>query len=283
MTRPSRHTLRQLGNELANAWTLGAITDLFEDERVALGPQEAHGVFGGQRRGLMEQYLSTMDLDTETDQRKLYRILDRVLADAAERSPEAEASLVKLEGMLRKDGIAVDSVTHQTAPHGVRLQEEALAALEDASAIREHLRRLDDNIDSDPRLAVSVAKDLVESTAKLVLRHRDVPYNDRKDDLPALVFRAQEALGLSAAKVDGENPEATQLKTILGALAALTQGVTELRNRVGVGHGRESVPTWVRPRHARLAAGAAHVWCQLLLETLDDPEAPWRSKATRFT
>ena len=152
----------------------------------------------------------------------------------------------------------------------------ALTAITDPGVIQEHLRRLDRNVDADPRLAVSAAKDLVESTAKLVLRERSVHYVDG-DDLPTLVARAQATLGLHAAGVgDRTTEEARALRRILGSLANLTQGVAELRNQVGVGHGRESVPTWVRPRHARLAAGAATTWCNLMLETLADPEAPWR-------
>jgi tellurite resistance protein len=151
----------------------------------------------------------------------------------------------------------------------------ALNALTDPAVISEHLRRLAASVDSDPRLAVSVAKDLVESTAKLVLRDRGVAYT-AKEDLPALVAMAQQALRLAASGVADSTDEAKALKTILGSLTRLTQGVAELRNQVGVGHGREAVPTWVRPRHARLAAGAATTGCNLMLETLGDPDAPWR-------
>jgi hypothetical protein len=62
----------------------------------------------------------------------------------------------------------------------------ALNALADPAVLTEHLKRLAASVDTDPRLAVSVAKDLVESTAKLVLRERGVSYNG-KEDLPALV------------------------------------------------------------------------------------------------
>lgn len=165
----------------------------------------------------------------------------------------------------------------QDEPQIGRVADVALDALPDSSAIREHLGRLASSIDTDPRLAVAVAvaKDLVESTAKLVLRETRIAYT-RSDDLPALVARAQEALALHPAGVKDSTDEAAALRTILGSLIRLTQGVTELRNQVGVGHGRESVPAWVRPRHARLAAGAATTWCNLMLETLGDPEAPWR-------
>lgn len=164
----------------------------------------------------------------------------------------------------------------QDAPVGAAVVQQALDALTDSSAIQDHLRRLLPSVDTDPRLAVSVAKDLVESTAKLVLRERGVSYS-KGDSLPALVSRSQEALDLAASGVRGDAVQTKALRTILGSLTHLAQGITELRNEVGVGHGRESVPSWVRPRHARLAAGAASTWCNLMLEPLADPEAPWRT------
>ena len=127
-------------------------------------------------------------------------------------------------------------------------------------------------MDSDPRLAVSTAKALIESTAKLVLTERGKPYA-KAAKLPALVTAAQESLGLATKAVGDEN---ASLRQVLQSLVTLAQGVTEIRNQVGVDHGAESVPTWVRPRHARLVVGAAQVWCQLMLETLADAEAPWR-------
>lgn len=93
--------------------------------------------------------------------------------------------------------------------------------------------------------------------------------------MPALVNRAQQSLALSAKGVSEEVPA---LRQILQSLVTLAQGVTEVRNQIGVDHGAEGVPAWVRPRHARLVVGAAQVWCQLMLETLADPDAPWRKK-----
>lgn len=75
----------------------------------------------------------------------------------------------------------------------------------------------------------------------------------------------------------GVSDEDKSLRQVLQALVSLTQGVTEIRNKIGVDHGAEGVPTWVRPRHARLVVGSAHVWCGLMLETLADPDAPWRT------
>lgn len=88
-----------------------------------------------------------------------------------------------------------------------------------------------------------------------------------------MVKRAEQSLTLSAKGVSDGAPA---LRQILQSLVSLAQGVTEIRNQVGVDHGAENVPAWVRPRHTRLVVGAAQVWCQLMLETLADPDAPWR-------
>lgn len=71
---------------------------------------------------------------------------------------------------------------------------ESLNNLTDASAIRQQLGRIQRAIIDDPALAVGSAKELIESTAKVVLTEHGLPVDD-KADLPALVREAQQALG----------------------------------------------------------------------------------------
>lgn len=151
---------------------------------------------------------------------------------------------------------------------GPKVTEEALSALDDPGAIRDHLDRIERNLDDDPRLAVGSAKELVESTAKLVLKRSGVEYG-KSDDLPSLVAKAHTALGMNAKQVDDNAENAVGIRTLLGAVSRIGVGMAELRNQVGTGHGQAEVPTWVTPRHARLAVGSAHVWCQFVLETLE--------------
>lgn len=42
------------------------------------------------------------------------------------------------------------------------------------------------------------------------------------------------------------------------------------------GHGQASIPAGLGIRHAHLAVNAVFTWCQLMLDTLADPLAPWR-------
>lgn len=98
---------------------------------------------------------------------------------------------------------------------------------------------------------VSTANALIEATAKCVITARGKSYS-KAAKVPALVSAAQESLGLASKSVSDEN---RALRQALQSLVTLTQSVTEIRNCVGIDHGAEEVPKWVRPRHARLVVG----------------------------
>lgn len=102
-----------------------------------------------------------------------------------------------------------------------------------------------------------------------------------RDDLPALIKQAQQALHLDPAALpaarDGASPDhADSIERTLGALTPAAIGVAVLRDRYGTSHGRLAVPTGLGPRHARVAIGTASTWRELMLDTLANPDAPWR-------
>ncbi len=124
------------------------------------------------------------------------------------------------------------------------------------------------------------AKELVESTAKVVLKERGLPVDERAD-LPELVREAQKALGLHPSSIALSPDGSDGVKKILGSVSGIAAGLGELRNRgYGTGHGPAARPAGLGARHARLAVNAATTWCQLMLDTLHDPEAPWRTADT---
>jgi len=132
-------------------------------------------------------------------------------------------------------------------------------------------------IGDDPAQAVGSAKELIESTAKTVLIERGQPVND-KDDIAALIRKAQQSLSLhpSAATPGPDGSDA--VKRILGSLTGVAIGVAELCNRgYGTGHGAAGPRVGLRARHAHLAVNAAITWCHLMLDTLADTNAPWRT------
>lgn len=270
--------MRLLADQLT-ATPVRRIDALFDDRGVALGPPQPRENDESVRRERMRRYLANLDLEDSGDARRLAAVLGDVLQTIIEESSTGWGSDDGLRDkwvrILREDGFDVDETTGAVclkAAVGAQLTEHALNALPDPQSILDHLRRLSDSVDTDPRLAVSTAKALIESTAKCVLTARGKSYT-KAAKVPALVTAAQESLGLAAKSVGDED---RALRQALQSLVTLTQSVTEIRNSVGIDHGGEEVPAWVRPRHARLVVGAAQVWCQLMLETLADPDAPWR-------
>jgi hypothetical protein len=165
----------------------------------------------------------------------------------------------------------------EQAPTGPQLHEDLIANLRDPAAIREQLARIQRAVMSDdPPLVIGSAKELIESTAKAVLIERGLTVNE-KENLPPLVSQAQQALGIHPSAVASGPDGSDAVKKILGAVTTVTTGVAELRNRgYGTGHGAAGARVGLRARHAHLVVNAAVTWCYFMLDTLADPDAPWK-------
>lgn len=153
----------------------------------------------------------------------------------------------------------------------------SLAQLRDHAGISDAFTRIDLLFDEDPGGVVGAVKELLEATAKTVLEHLGQPV-DTNEDLPSLITRTQNALGLGVATVDDSLDTAASVKKILGSLKGLALGITQLRNSEGSGHGRVR-GSKLTPRHARLALNAGRTWCEIVLDTYGDTTAPWRNRS----
>jgi hypothetical protein len=166
--------------------------------------------------------------------------------------------------LIERDGYTVLENGRITGRPAVVRRDGALSKLTDAGTIREHLDRISGAIESDDAAqAIGSAKELIESTAKLVLRDLDRQAEDAWD-LPKLVLEAQLALRVHPTTASPGPDGSDGVKRILGALTTVATGVAELRNR---GFGT-----------AHLAVGTARAWCEFMLDTLGDPQAPWRKE-----
>ncbi|MGV9976135.1 abortive infection family protein [Micromonospora wenchangensis] len=146
------------------------------------------------------------------------------------------------------------------------LGDTADRAIREPAAVRQQLVRLERALGSDPGQAIGAAKNLVESTAKVVLDARglEVP---RSATLPALIAAALQALDAHPA-----NEERRPVRDIVSKAAAIANHVGELRNEAGDGHGPLALPTGLELRHGRLAARVAVAWCAFVLETLEEQD-----------
>ena len=67
--------------------------------------------------------------------------------------------------------------------------------------------------------------------------------------------------------VDQQSPNSDSIRKVLGSLGVIVQGMAELRNAYGSGHGPAPSKRGLQPRHATLAAGAASALSVFLWQT----------------
>lgn len=229
----------------------------------------------GSRRSLVEQYYASLDFTSRRDVAKLLKAYEYVLNKAFEpqmnswrSAEEEEQKAQKLVGWLQKDGY--DYADGRIVPSSGmrRAQGLRLAAQEfDAPHLADTVRRLEASVDADPALAIGSAKELVETCCKTVLADLGLAEGVDKLDLGPLVRKATKALGLVPEDVPESAKGAESIRRVLGNLAAVTQGLAEIRNLYGTGHGRDGKSRGLEARHARLAVGAATTLVTFLFDT----------------
>ena len=138
-----------------------------------------------------------------------------------------------------------------------------------ADYISKQIIRIESAIMNDPALAIGSSKELVESCCKTILNEYSIEYSNN-ETLPKLVKLVSKELKLTPDDISNESKASETIKRILSNLAAVTNGIAELRNSYGSGHGKDGKYIGLSPRHAKLAAGAASTLAIFLFETFDE-------------
>jgi hypothetical protein len=136
----------------------------------------------------------------------------------------------------------------------------------DTNYVLGQITRMESAVDNDPGLAIGTAKELIETICKTILSERGQILNGNPD-LPKLVKQTVKELKLTPDDIPNEAKAADNIKVLLSNLATITNGIAELRNSYGTGHGKEAKAKGLGSRHAKLAVGAASTLAVFLLET----------------
>jgi hypothetical protein len=154
------------------------------------------------------------------------------------------------------------------ATPGVSAARDTLAGI-DPGYIAQQITRMDAAVINDPDLAIGTAKELVETCCKTILTERRVAFS-KTADLPELVKLTSKELELTPADIPEKAKAADSIKRLLSNLATVAQGIAELRNHYGTGHGKAAGTRGLQSRHAKLAVGAAATLAVFLAETHRD-------------
>lgn len=272
----SRRSRQKFADLAAAHGTVRTIEEAYAVEGFALPPAfQVPEV--GQRRAVCAAAERDIDpADSETAERLLRVYLAGIddwgrqtgfMVDAA--LNDAGQALV---AALQRDGVPIDDEGKRlfaSPPPGLPLDQ--FARLEEPLVLIKHLERIQDGISRDPAAAIGSAKELVESTLKFVLDDFRVNYarNASLTDLYKLVA-AELRLNREAVPESVKGSRAS--RQVLQSMTTAVQSLAELRNELGIGHGR-TAPSPALGRHARLAANAARTVVEFVLETWHDRKA----------
>jgi hypothetical protein len=270
----SKKTRNEFREYLVN-WTLKEIEKEFDSADVTLDADFRPPVTG-QRRSLVERYYHSIDWVSWPDVQKILAVYENVLIRLEQQqsgfSPLitiqwAEKDFKNLKKWLEKDGFfyADSRLTREGKDLNLRLVVDTAARL-GAPGLHRQIERLHGAVDSDPDLAIGTAKELVETTCKTILEERGISFG-KMDDISKLVKDTRKALKLIPENIPEGAKGAEAIRGLLGNLGNIVQGLAELRNLYGTGHGKPGKSRGLLPRHARLAAGAASTLVVFLFDT----------------
>ncbi len=232
----------------------------------------------GVRRQVADAFHAAIDFTSPDDVERYLRVVEGILDDHD--NDDWRARRDRLMKVLRRAGIEPDSKGRLRLPPPLLTASARLASTPTESDIRLHVQRLE-RLDQEPEELIGAAKELVEATAKFVLMELGEPI-DENEGLPALSKRALVCLKLHPEAVAPTAKGADVMTKLLGGLAQVAGGLAELRNMgYGTGHGRGRRISGIKPRHADFAARSAIAYATFVLDTLDDPNAPWRGVGSR--
>ena len=132
--------------------------------------------------------------------------------------------------------------------------------------LRAQIGRIRHAVSTDPPLAIGSAKELVETVCKTLLDDMGVKVR-RSPTLPALVRATAKELQLLPEDVPEASRGRDASRRILQNLASVVDGLAELRNLYGTGHGKSGRSRGLSSRHARLSVGAMATLAVFLFET----------------
>lgn len=136
----------------------------------------------------------------------------------------------------------------------------------DADYVTQQITLMETSIENAPHMAIGIAKELIETCCKSIFEERNELY-DKNWDLTKLMKETTKLLKLTPEDIPNESRAASSIKQILGSLCSVVQGIGEIRNEYGSGHGKNGKFKGLQPRHAKLAVGSASTLAIYLLET----------------
>jgi hypothetical protein len=252
------------------SWTLREISMEFDAADVPFDPNYNPST-SGERRSLVEKYYHTVDWTKWNDVRKILTVYENVLSHLEgliESGEErADTAFRLLRKWIERDGYKYNEGRLVPIGNYSTLEEISdTTSIFDIPELHRQIERMKSAVEDDSGLAIGTAKELVETTCKTILEERGINI-DENADICFLVKETRKSLGLIPDTIPNSAKGSEIIRRLLSNLGNIAQGLGELRNLYGTGHGKHGKSKGLNPRHARLAVGAASTLSLFLFET----------------
>ena len=134
----------------------------------------------------------------------------------------------------------------------------------DIPSIELEFNRALENVNSEPREAVSAACNILESIFKVYISDENLPM-PKKQDLQGVWKVVRANLGFDTKLVQDDD-----LKKVLSGVLSVVDGIGAFRTHASSAHGEGRKLYNLKPRHAKLTINAAHTVALFVLETWDE-------------
>lgn len=253
---------------------------------------------GTEQGRLVLRYLATLDLESRGDSERFLTALAYLVTKPLSKLQDHLAQLEGFNTSVDEDGYGdamtgamfkmSEALSLWSVHHRVEALRELMHALEvedihwiddrfvllrpstgDIGTLSAHqindrygarLRRARNG--ADHAATIGYAKELVEAVAHAILQNHGVQ-TPKTMALSRLCIEAAKALGLRV----GHNID-RHANTLVDGLARIVDGLAQMRNRHGTGHGRPE-PSAAQGHHAELAAASAIAWVNFVLSVQD--------------
>jgi hypothetical protein len=153
-----------------------------------------------------------------------------------------------------------------TGKESIEKKGNEIKQLLNAEYVSQQINLMETSIEVAPHISIGLSKELIETCCKSIFDERNEQC-DKDWDLGKLMKETTKLLKLTPSDIPNETKAASSIKQILGSLSSVVQGIAEVRNEYGSGHGKNGKFKGLQPRHAKLAVGAASTLAIYLLET----------------
>jgi hypothetical protein len=180
-------------------------------------------------------------------------------------SEQKQEFKVKLKNILQRCNLTYH--TGGVISDGSSAPSKSLSDLikgRDIPSIESEFNRALENVNSDPREAVSAACNILESIFKVYIADEKLPA-PQKQDLQGVWKVVKSDLGFDTKLVQDDD-----LKRVLSGILSIVDGIGAFRTHASSAHGQGRKIYNLKPRHARLAIHSAHTLALFVLETWDE-------------